>query len=309
MALSSMISKASPSVVPLALRAISCAGSLHGSMITAAANGGGSVTCTFVQSHQFSTVITAKKLLDSSLLKVLRSEIKTAKKHDGEKQEMPKIPSAFPFKITDNPGERTITLTRDFPDETIEIKVREAQEVEEIVDEEDDSDDDSCTGTDEEDCNNDDNKEPSEGKDDKGSKNVEISDSDSCSDDDCSGEDDEDSPEGEKGAASLPMSVTVCKKDGRRLKFELDAALDEDIKITHMSIEEYAGADFTDAKVDFTGPDFEKLDQNLQQSLLKYLEIRGIKDSLTSLLHKYMIAKSHKDDILWLNKLKKFVKN
>lgn len=81
-----MVSKASPSVVPLVLRATSSAGSMHGSIITATVNVEREYVRGIVHTHQFSTVATAKKLLDNSLLKVLRSEIKTANKHDVEKR-------------------------------------------------------------------------------------------------------------------------------------------------------------------------------------------------------------------------------
>ncbi|KAL3531777.1 hypothetical protein ACH5RR_005298 [Cinchona calisaya] len=317
MALSSMVSKASPSsLVPLALRAISSAGSLHGSIVTAAVtvnrervlHNGGVMSGSFVQSHQFSTAIQAKKLLDTSLLKVLRSEIITAKKYDFAKQELPKTPTGFPFNIKDNPGESMITLIRDFPDEIVEVKVRKAPE--EMVVDEDDSDDDSSSSD-----SDDDNEDPSEEKDSskKSCKNRDSSDDeddcDGCSDDNdyISGEDTQNSvSEEKKEPPCLPMRVTVCKKDGRRLKFELGATADE-IKIKQMSIEEYSGSG-SDTKVEFSGPEFEKLEHNLQHSLLKYLEIRGIKVSLVVFLHKYMAAKSSKDDMLWLNKLKNFIK-
>lgn len=146
-------------------------------------------------------------------------------------------------------------MVREFPDETIEVEVRKAQ-VEEMVDKEDESDenssDEDSSGDDNEDDSNSD--ESTEEEDDKS-----ISDSDddiSGSDDDnSSGEEDENGPKEKKEPPSLPMSVTVSKKDGRRLKFELDAYLYE-IKIKHMSIEESAGSE-SDAKVDFSGPDFE----------------------------------------------------
>ena len=49
------------------------------------------------------------------------------------------------------------------------------------------------------------------------------------------------------------------------------------------------------------------LDENLQKSFHKYLEIRGIKPSTTNFLHEYMINKDSREYLGWLKKLKKFV--
>lgn len=49
------------------------------------------------------------------------------------------------------------------------------------------------------------------------------------------------------------------------------------------------------------------LDENLQKSFHKYLEIRGIKPSTTNFLHEYMINKDTREYKNWLKKLKQFV--
>lgn len=49
------------------------------------------------------------------------------------------------------------------------------------------------------------------------------------------------------------------------------------------------------------------LDENLQKSFHKYLEIRGIKPSTTSFLHEYMINKDSREYVKWLENLQKFV--
>lgn len=51
------------------------------------------------------------------------------------------------------------------------------------------------------------------------------------------------------------------------------------------------------------------LDENLQKAFHKYLEVRGIKPSITNFLHEYMIAKDSKEYMNWLKNLKNFVEH
>ncbi|XP_047327924.1 uncharacterized protein At2g39795, mitochondrial-like [Impatiens glandulifera] len=59
---------------------------------------------------------------DISLLKVIESEVECAEESN-ENGEVDEVPSDFPFKIQDNPGQQTITLTRQYQDETITVEV------------------------------------------------------------------------------------------------------------------------------------------------------------------------------------------
>lgn len=58
------------------------------------------------------------------------------------------IPEEFPFEIQDNPGERTITLTRKYEDETIKVEVDipndAAEDEEEDNNESDENDEETC---------------------------------------------------------------------------------------------------------------------------------------------------------------------
>jgi complement component 1 Q subcomponent-binding protein len=49
------------------------------------------------------------------------------------------------------------------------------------------------------------------------------------------------------------------------------------------------------------------LDENLQNTFLKYLEIRGIKPGVTNVLFDYMANKDTKEYLLWLKNVKNFV--
>lgn len=156
-------------------------------------------------------------------------------------QGFPNTPSSFPFTIKENPGERYITLTREFPDETIEVKVREVVKIETERQDEDDEDNNETRSENEEEKKNETESE------DENSSN----DDDSCSDDNATSEEEEDTETDRE--SHLPMTMTISRVDGRSLKFEIDATID-DIKVKYMSLEEESDPD---NKVEFSAPDFE----------------------------------------------------
>ncbi|PON37366.1 Mitochondrial glycoprotein [Parasponia andersonii] len=103
--------------------------------------------------------------------------------------------------------------------------------------------------------------------------------------------------------SSIPLVVNVSKKDGPSLEFSVTAYPDE-IAIEALSVKH---PENSDDQIAYEGPDFHDLDENLQKSFHKYLEIRGIKPSTTNFLHEYMINKDSREYLVWLQKLKKFV--
>lgn len=48
-----------------------------------------------------------------SVVKVIQAEILSAKAYDEQHEVVVEAPEGFPFKIEDNPGQQTITLTRE----------------------------------------------------------------------------------------------------------------------------------------------------------------------------------------------------
>ncbi|KAJ9684359.1 hypothetical protein PVL29_016705 [Vitis rotundifolia] len=120
------------------------------------------------------------------------------------------------------------------------------------------------------------------------------------------GEDDDDNndDDNEKGnQSSIPLVVSVSKKNGPFLEFGCTAFPDE-IAIDSLSVK---NPEISEEQIAYEGPDFTDLDENLQKAFHKYLEIRGIKPSTTNFLHEYMINKDSKEYLLWLKNLKKFV--
>ncbi|XP_057523733.1 uncharacterized protein At2g39795, mitochondrial-like [Amaranthus tricolor] len=185
---------------------------------------------------------------DRKLLEVLQSEISVVEESEDYDKTV-EAPSGFPFKIKDNVGEQTVTLTREYEGETITVEVSMPSLV---------------TDEDEEESGN---------------------------------EDDEKST-----ASSVPLLVTVAKKNGPSLEFDCIAYPDE-ISINNLALKNPE----SDEQLAYEGPDFMDLDENLQRSFHKYLEIRGIKPSTTNFLHEYMMEKDNKEYYRWLKDVKKFV--
>ncbi|CBI31613.3 hypothetical protein VitviT2T_019306 [Vitis vinifera] len=118
------------------------------------------------------------------------------------------------------------------------------------------------------------------------------------------GDDDNNDDDNEKGnQSSIPLVVSVSKKNGPFLEFGCTAFADE-IAIDSLSVK---NPEISEEQIAYEGPDFTDLDENLQKAFHKYLEIRGIKPSTTNFLHEYMINKDSREYLLWLKNLKKFV--
>lgn len=241
MAFNSVLRRASKSLLPLAIRAVGSPRTFHRAIpaVLSVEN-----LRDFLPSSHFSTAATALKPTgDANLIRVLGTEIECVEEpHDVEN-----ISNEFPFKIKDNPGERTILLSRKFQDETIKIEV----DMPSISDDDDNDDDDDA-------------------------KDADVS--------------------------SIPLVVSITKGSGQYMEFCITAFLDE-ISIDSLSIKNLENSD----ELAYEGPDFNDLDENLQDAFLKYLEIRGIKPSVTNVLFDYMANKDTKEYLLWLKNVKNFV--
>ncbi|XP_057475119.1 uncharacterized protein At2g39795, mitochondrial-like [Actinidia eriantha] len=117
------------------------------------------------------------------------------------------------------------------------------------------------------------------------------------------GEDDDVDDTEKSNQSSIPLVVTVSKKNGPCLEFGVTAFPDE-ISIDSLSVKDPQNSE---DQIPYEGPDFSDLDENLQKAFHKYLEIRGIKPSTTNFLHEYMINKDSREYMMWLKNLKKFI--
>ncbi|RVW49323.1 Uncharacterized protein, mitochondrial [Vitis vinifera] len=122
------------------------------------------------------------------------------------------------------------------------------------------------------------------------------------------GDDDNNDDDNEKGnQSSIPLVVSVSKKNGPFLEFGCTAFADEIAMIPCQSkIQKFLRSKLHMRGLTSRKP-FQDLDENLQKAFHKYLEIRGIKPSTTNFLHEYMINKDSREYLLWLKNLKKFV--
>ncbi|KAK2972304.1 hypothetical protein RJ640_014362 [Escallonia rubra] len=218
MALSSMLRKVSPSVVPLALRAVASPRTLHDSILAAAfgveessgsiSKGGGS----FRSNRDFSTVTDARKKADEKLLKAVQSELKASEKYARHNWLLPPpLPAKFPFRIFELPGESFIQLIREFEDEEIKVKIKTyLLDIEEDCEYSHDSDTDDSSSNDTDDSGSDSDGDSHDSSDDSQSDKGDQDGSDENSRDYAQMY--------RKYTPSIHMTVTVCKKSPYNFK-------------------------------------------------------------------------------------------
>ncbi|XP_071710665.1 uncharacterized protein At2g39795, mitochondrial-like [Rutidosis leptorrhynchoides] len=151
MALSTIVRRSASSVTPLAARLLAgqrsfsqrCGVALFTAVNrTPKINSGNSFLVPSVSRYCYSAAPAVKKpTSDESLLKIIDSEINCSEESYEEGEG---IPEAFPFKLNDNPGQQTVSLTRDYHGETIHVEVEPSSLVTgEEDDDNDDADDDT----------------------------------------------------------------------------------------------------------------------------------------------------------------------
>ncbi|KAK2378449.1 Mitochondrial glycoprotein family protein [Trifolium repens] len=99
----------------------------------------------------------------------------------------------------------------------------------------------------------------------------------------------------------ITLIVNISKGDGSVLEI-MCSAWPDNIEIKRLFIR-------TNKKMSaepYAGPDFEELDDELQESLYDFLEARGINDELAKYLHQYMKHKDKTELIGWMEKVKSF---
>ncbi|XP_004235048.1 uncharacterized protein At2g39795, mitochondrial [Solanum lycopersicum] len=127
MAVTNIIRRTASQVVPLAARVIFRTQSYHhrSSALLSTIVNRSAASRNFFRSSAPSTLhfySTKRPSSDESLLKVIQSEIQCAEESD-EQDEVEEAPEGFPFKIEDHPGQQTITLTREYQGESINVEV------------------------------------------------------------------------------------------------------------------------------------------------------------------------------------------
>ncbi|XP_044352824.1 uncharacterized protein At2g39795, mitochondrial-like [Triticum aestivum] len=230
------------------------------------------------------------------------------------------IPSEFPFVISkiEELTRTDVTLTRCLKGEKIEVLVSMPRLASDEDDDLQESSNSSSSSSDETSSSSD--NETSSSSDDSSWYSDETSsssDSETSSSDKSSSSSEDEAknrteeynlPIRKKIEHSLPLMVTVSKPDGSSMKFACDAYHDE-ITIDTVSVRQRpSGAEEGDNNAYDDGPDFSDLDNNLQEGLHKYLEVRGVTPNNIELLHKYIISKEWQHYQVWLAKLRHFVR-
>ncbi|KAJ8504272.1 hypothetical protein OPV22_005158 [Ensete ventricosum] len=114
-------------------------------------------------------------------------------------------------------------------------------------------------------------------------------------------EDDDDDERNENSMEpTLSLVVTIDKGEGSLLEFCCNLNSDE-LEIEGMVMKK---RDDVDGQSAYQGLKFSDLDENLQKALHRYLEARGIKNSLFDVLHKYMWNKDERESLRWLKNMK-----
>ncbi|XP_059298695.1 uncharacterized protein At2g39795, mitochondrial-like [Lycium ferocissimum] len=122
MAVTNIIRRAASQVVPYAVRVMGRTQSYQyrsSALLSTVVNRNGGCRNLFRSStvHCYST---KRPSSDEALIKVIQSEIACAEEPDEHDNE---VPEGFPFKIEDHPGQQTITLTREYQGESIDVEV------------------------------------------------------------------------------------------------------------------------------------------------------------------------------------------
>ncbi|XP_038699858.1 uncharacterized protein At2g39795, mitochondrial-like [Tripterygium wilfordii] len=108
---------------------------------------------------------------------------------------------------------------------------------------------------------------------------------------------------GEDVALHISLLVDITREnDGHKLEFACSAWTDC-LEIQKV----YIFSHDTMLSRPYMGPDFRKLNGNLQKELHGFLEARGVNNELSTFLHEHIMNKDRIELIKWLEKLKSFM--
>ncbi|KAF9688898.1 hypothetical protein SADUNF_Sadunf01G0035700 [Salix dunnii] len=102
----------------------------------------------------------------------------------------------------------------------------------------------------------------------------------------------------------ITLIINISKGDGDVLEI-LCSAWPDSIEITKLFIRR---RNKTSLKA-YDGPEFKELDDELQDTLYDFLEIRGINDEMAIFLHEYIRNKGKTEFIRWMSNVKSFIES
>ncbi|WOK96287.1 hypothetical protein Cni_G04994 [Canna indica] len=102
---------------------------------------------------------------------------------------------------------------------------------------------------------------------------------------------------------SLMVEVSKGEASGIVLRFACSAWAD-DLQIDNI----FPARRGNEALMQYMGPEFKELDDELQSAAREYLEKRGVNDELSGFLHDYMENKDRSELLRWLRNVETYVK-
>ena len=110
--------------------------------------------------------------------------------------------------------------------------------------------------------------------------------------------------------SSVEFSVIVKNKDGAGVVIDCSSQ-ETELAIFHVAysknVEEFLKGSMDKLSSSYLGPNFEQLDEKIQQSFVEYLESMGITDKLLAYIECIAVDKEQKMYMNWLTEVKEFV--
>lgn len=118
---------------------------------------------------------------------------------------------------------------------------------------------------------------------------------------------------GEAGASadmdSTDFSVTIENQDGAGMTFYCSTQAGEDHRFIIGNCASFKTQEMKDKVSAYNGPDFEDLDDKLQESLDEYLAEIGLDDEVCNFIDALALDKEQREYMGWLKNLKSFIEN
>eukprot|EP00930_Biecheleria_cincta_P105205 TRINITY_DN977_c0_g1_i3.p1 TRINITY_DN977_c0_g1~~TRINITY_DN977_c0_g1_i3.p1 ORF type:complete len:230 (-),score=66.41 TRINITY_DN977_c0_g1_i3:42-731(-) len=108
---------------------------------------------------------------------------------------------------------------------------------------------------------------------------------------------------------STELSISVDSKDGAGITFYCSTQAGEDHRYVIGNVKTYASAEEKDSIVSYNGPDFEDLDEKLQESLDEYLAEVGMSTEVCDFVDAMASDKEQREYVRWLKLTKKFMES
>eukprot|EP00930_Biecheleria_cincta_P105207 TRINITY_DN977_c0_g2_i1.p1 TRINITY_DN977_c0_g2~~TRINITY_DN977_c0_g2_i1.p1 ORF type:complete len:230 (-),score=70.29 TRINITY_DN977_c0_g2_i1:47-736(-) len=115
--------------------------------------------------------------------------------------------------------------------------------------------------------------------------------------------------EGEADMESTELSISVESKDGAGMTFFCSTQAGEDHRYVIGSVKTFASAAEKESMTSYNGPEFEDLDDKLQEALDEYLAELGMSSEVCDFVDAMASDKEQREYVRWLKYTKKFMES